>query len=231
MKVLSICPYLSRWQDEITGEKYDVEQEDWDALKFVHGVKGDKPIKGYATVPVGRQLKRLEQANRLDSHEWFGEILAPRVKALLKPSLKVAVVGVPCSSAVGGAANAVPHALALSLARHLTKLGRTAKAVDALRWKTPQPSTRQGGTRNAVELARNLYVARGVDKDHQVVLVDDVYTSGGHVVAARSVLQQSGVNHVVCAATAGRTTQIVPDYPRWQVPDIELVEDDDEVPF
>lgn len=80
-------------------------------------------------------------------------------------------------------------------------VGPSATVNSAVRFQLAMPKSHQGGTRNPDELARNMVTRPGF-KAEQVVLVDDVMTSGAHIKAARRVLEQAGipvVHAIVCA--------------------------------
>jgi predicted amidophosphoribosyltransferase len=94
--------------------------------------------------------------------------------------------------------------------------------VDALRWKKPVESATTGGPRHAHILAQHLYVTRSLDKAAQYVLIDNVTTSGGHLKACAAILRQAGVQHIPCAAIAGRSVQLPPE-DGWRVADEDML--------
>ena len=72
---------------------------------------------------------------------------------------------------------------------------------DRLRWKTIMTPSSQGGTRDPQELYDNLVVTKEPPKG-SLVLIDDVRTTGAHLLAAAGRLAEKGarVPLAVCAA-------------------------------
>ncbi len=95
-----------------------------------------------------------------------------------------------------------------------------AQLVDALRQIAPIASAhKEGGTRDAAALYRNLrLVVPSVVGE--VVLVDDVLTSGGHLRAAAAMLVGASVEFAICA---GRSRDTPADNP-WELVHIELMD-------
>jgi hypothetical protein len=81
-----------------------------------------------------------------------------------------------------------------------------ATVLDVLRWVRPMPTAHQaGGTRDPQELYGRLRLTlpRLPHDNANVVLVDDVLASGGHLRAADAFLSDCGAN-VIVAVCAGR---------------------------
>jgi hypothetical protein len=178
---------------------------DYHALKFVKAIKA-KAFTGYADVPVLGRWKRLVPANADEAVEWFGELAAAQlVKRISGP---LTLVPLPNSSSTVKN-HKVPRTalLAESIASKLLK----ATVWDGMRWVEEMIPTHQEGTRDPQELYENLRVTRVVPKG-TLVLVDDVYTKGGHLRAAVARLAEK---KAVCklAMCAGRTVLESPENP------------------
>lgn len=170
---------------------------DYHALKFVKAVKG-KPFTGYADVPVLGRLKRLVPENAGDAIGWFGELAAAElVKELDGPLILVPLPN--GSSTVDNGKVPRTAVLAESIAAKLNN----AKVWDGLRWTKEMPSTHEGGTRDPQKLYENLAVTK-IPPKGTLVLVDDVFTTGGHIQAAVARLAEKKAD---CkrAISAGRT--------------------------
>src|SRR6267143_1928393 len=178
---------------------------DYPALKFVKAVKG-KPFTGYADVPVLGRWKRLIPANADEAVGWFGELAAAEL--VRQFSAPITLVPLPNSSSTVDN-RMVPRTayLAETIASKLTK----ATVWDGMRWIEEMIPTHQEGTRDPQELYDNLRVIRAAPKC-ALVLVDDVYTRGGHLQAAVARL---GERKAACrlAICAGRTVLESPDNP------------------
>ena len=93
----------------------------------------------------------------------------------------------------------------------------------ALWWKDPMPSSRSGGPRDPAILFANLEIGDAPNGD--VVLVDDVCTSGGHLQAAAAAIEQLGAD-VLCAVCAAQSESIEASEPfavaERELPDVDL---------
>jgi hypothetical protein len=181
------------------------ERSDFPALKFVKAVKG-KPFTGYADLLVLGRWKHLIPANAEEAVEWFGELAAAElVREVAGP---LTLVPLPnSSSTVDNNKEPRTALLAGSIACKLLK----ATVWDGLRWIEQMIPTHQEGTRDPQELYENLRVTRAVPKG-TIVLVDDVYTKGGHLQAAVARLadKKAACRLAVCA---GRTVLESQDNP------------------
>ena len=190
IKVVSLCSYL-------TGD-LKPREIDWPAIKMVKALKGD-PIKGYFDIEVDGRARRFNQGN-------VAEFLAhvPRVMGaaiLERLTGKATIVPIPNSHVVRADDPDFPT---LKLAREIAACsnGRLS-AAPALVFSEPQIKARKGGPRNA----SHCFAAYRVVQDIRgpIVLVDDVWTLGGHLKAACWKLQ-SEHRSLVLACTLGRTT-------------------------
>src|SRR5258708_2689847 len=189
LSVISFATYLTRapWNND-----------DHHALKFVKAVKA-KPFRGWAQVPVLGRCKRLESANADDAIDWFGELAAAEIVRL---HLRGPLVLVPLPNSSSTIRNKKKPRTALLAEAIASKLKNTQE-WDALRCGREMIPTHQEGTSDPQELYDNLAVT-GVPPKGTIVLVDDVYTLGGHLQAAVARLTE---NKARCslAMCAGRT--------------------------
>jgi predicted amidophosphoribosyltransferase len=201
LRVSSLCRYLNA-----KGLGLTWREEDWGAYKWIQALK-DKIIRGDCRVPVNGQMLRLSDANRGNAVTWFGILGAQHLTAnnINRP---VNIVPVPNSAstiAISGPSrtNALAQALASSLANG-------SVAIDCLRWNADWGSASEGfGSRNREALFSNLTVLESpllnVVADADFILVDDMTTSGGHLLASATKLKNRGFK-VVEAVCGGRTT-------------------------
>lgn len=197
LKVYSVCAYF-------TGERAEGEKpsnETFHALKFIKAIKGD-PFRGYAQIPVplaGRR-RRLDENNRDQVFAWFAEMVAA---CFVNPKARRLVfVPVPRSSATKQAD--LVGTPTERLARELAALQPSWRVETVLWWKKPIRSARTGGSRSAIYLHSRLAVAPTAHAGAEFVLIDDVCSSGGHLVAAEAALRDHGIT-VAFALCAGRT--------------------------
>jgi hypothetical protein len=179
---------------------------EYHSLKFVKAVKG-KTFQGWADVPVVGRIKTLRPANSDEAIDWFGEMAAAEI---LTTNIRGPLIFVPVpnsSSTVDN--NRAPRTL--RLAEAIASKLNNAKVWDGLRWREEMIPTHQEGTRDPQELYNNLSVT-GVPPKGTIILVDDVYTKGGHLQAAvaRLAEKKAGCQLAVCA---GRTVLEHQDQP------------------
>ena len=187
--IVSFATYLTRppWND---GDGY--------ALKFVKAVKG-KSFGGFAIVPVLGKNKTLQASNADEAISWFAELAAAEITKLGLPEPLI-LVPLPNSTSTVRSKNAPRTAF---LAQFIAARLNNAKVWDGLRWTKEMTPTHQGGTRNPQKLYEALTVTSTPPKG-TLILVDDVFTKGGHVQAAvaRLTEKKGTCGHAVCA---GRT--------------------------
>jgi predicted amidophosphoribosyltransferase len=188
LRVISFATYLTNVDVVWRGEDYD-------ALKFVKAIKG-KAINRYAHVPVGKAKRRLQEQNADDAIGWFGEMaMAPtRDLRIPHPLILVPSPNSSCTTTNGKVPRTTRLAKALAV-----QLGE--EVWDRLRWKAIMTPSSQGGTRDPQELYDNLVVTKEPPKG-SLGLIDDVRTTGAHLLAAAARLAEKGarVPLAVCAA-------------------------------
>lgn len=169
--------------------------EDFDSYKWVQALKGHE-LNKYALVPVNNVRRRLSNENLDDAVEWLGIFVGDYLKkqGITGPFL---VVPVPNSDCVASSAKK-PRTKRLAKAICDTlKDGSTV--LDCLRWKKDLGSASEdGGPREAEILYKNLVMLEDVRKRAEdkfnVLLVDDVTTSGGHLRACAAKLDSKGLS-------------------------------------
>lgn len=174
---------------------------DWDAYKFVQALKG-KAFKGYADLPKpDGTWVRITVANRAGAFDLFGQWGAKKLNELgIGNAL---LVPVPASDCVALGTDQKGMALAEAIAKYHP--GCTP--VSGLHWAEPLQKASAGGTRNANTLFEVLRVKTDMPKDPPVILIDDVASTGGHLLACARGLRHFGhtVEHAVCAAQTVNT--------------------------
>jgi hypothetical protein len=190
LSVITFATYLSRpgWSDE-----------DGNALKFIKAIKG-KPFRYSAQFPVLGRTKLLDATNADEAIDWFGELAAAEVAGL---GLRGPLIFVPLPNSSCTKADKNKPRTALLAEAVASKL-KNAQVWDGLRWTCVMTPTHQGGTRNPQTLYDNLTVTSNPPKG-TVILVDDVFTKGGHLQAAAAKLlfeKKAPCRFAVCA---GRT--------------------------
>lgn len=195
LRVFHFCSYITKLPD---GEK--LIGDEWDAMKLVKAIKGD-PINGYATIPQPPAHSfRLEEATRDGVFDAFARFAAPLFMPLLPDGANYALVPIPSSKSVVGSDSSQTPPCRLATAFAATMNGRMV-VHDMLRMKAAGESSRKGGTRNPRALYDNLQCIKPVSSMNHI-LIDDVLMSGGHLQAARALIEKAGgkVVAAVCVA-------------------------------
>ncbi|WNG24124.1 hypothetical protein F0U62_08880 [Cystobacter fuscus] len=179
------------------------------AAAFKNAIKGNTLNRRQSVLVRGQWLS-VNDANKAVALDWFADMAYDFVAA--NPSFGPSgpgpniLIPLPGSKLVRGASVGLhsPHTMAAKLAARINKAGTTTHVVDVLRWDEPMRNTHgEGGSRNPEDLYSHLLVTGQVPAG-RLVLVDDVCTGGGHMLAAAYVLKKQGVqvSHGLCAVKA-----------------------------
>jgi hypothetical protein len=176
--------------------------------QFIKALKG-RSFNGYADLPrPNGTCKRLIgdsgiSVNRQDATDFFGEIAAN----YLRQSNVKSVVLVPIPSS-GACIRCHPSAMkTLPIAQNIVHQygNMTLSVADLLRWQAPMQSAHSGvGTRSSQVLQANLRFNVKPQRGARYILIDDVITSGGHMLAAEQFISRDG-GQVLFGMVAGRT--------------------------
>ena len=173
---------------------------DFAALAAVKAVKGLPLGDLHGQVPTGgRRRVRIDKKNPDEALNLFAKWASKHVDEL--GNQKRILIPVP-GSQVTTSHN--PDFRTAQIAESIRQeCDPKVEVSTCLRFKKPMPKSRCGGSRNSVELYENMVIV-GEIPDDDIVLVDDVYTSGAHARAAAQRLSDEGgvVLGVVCC---GRT--------------------------
>jgi predicted amidophosphoribosyltransferase len=132
----------------------------------------------------------------------LGALLAEVIAAALPDPGAVTLVYIPDSAAAARERHGDHmRALARSAASRLHAAGRPVSVVNALRSR-PAADSAQLGARQRAEAARAKFVPRRAALSGEVVLVDDVITTGSTLAAASLALAGAGIGVRLCAVLA-----------------------------
>lgn len=183
-EVHAFATYLTRWDS--SGPK--PSNATYHAFQFIKAIKG-RPMGNNADVPLRGQLQRLTQQNADDALAWGATMIGDWLRAnyLFNSFL---FVPIPSSTVVSvdQLAGTRPHRLAEILAREISG----SQIVCALHWRTAKTPASENGPREVYEL-HPLMCAVPFASSLPIVLVDDVVTKGGTMLAAECRLREIGL--------------------------------------
>lgn len=191
------CGYLTRvegltWRDA-----------DWAARFYALMLKGDpeklKKVRSYQDLPIGfgGTQERVQRNNvgiaRVRRH--FGGWATRTIRGwgIDAP----VIIPVPNSHVTADVAEFPTLQIAAAVGQ---AFGGDARVLPVLRFQEAMEKSHLGGTRSQTAMIANMHVLRGAPG--RAVLVDDMTTTGSHLRAARTVLENAGyqVEHTVVGA-------------------------------
>lgn len=194
MKVFFIAGYYS----DLAHKKQRRPENYWDAYFFVWAVKMGGFKKAFSIHFKNGTKKKITASNIGESRMLFGQHIKKKLSKL--KGEKAFLVPVPSKD---GTAKASDYR-SLKMLREAMKGTDNEKLVtDALRWKEKMESAHKGGSRSRDEMVAALIINAEV-KGKDVVLVDDLLSTGASLLAAEAALKKAGAN-VLGAITCGRT--------------------------
>jgi hypothetical protein len=195
-RVLSLCEYLTgadRHPDHVA------------PYQLVRAVKG-LPFDGHAWITVGGARRRFDSERPQVAMAWAVERLAESMFAAYR-SEPITLVPLPghAHTTAADVETGCVHRLGLALSATLRRRGMVVHSLPLLHWRTPVGCAREGGTRDPHLLQPRLRVAVAVADSFKVIVIDDVVTTGGHIIAAQSALAAAGYDVADIAFTVGRS--------------------------
>jgi hypothetical protein len=184
-------------------------QDTWDAKKFVSAIKGEA-VNGYASVPVpidGARRRSLKEGNKDDVLKWFPEMVLHK---FLFDSEPMALLLIPPHDATS--AKDVTKARMWACLDALEAKIEASVAWPGLWWKNAEASARKGGSRSPATIRSRCVIGKLPRGVKQVLLVDDVVTSGGHLLGVAAALRDAGLEPVA-GICVGRTVNVQDESP------------------
>ena len=203
IRVVSCYTYRTSVDSFWTDAHHSVNQ-------FVAAIK-ERRVNGYGHVLVSGTvpLRRISDDNAHQAREWFGE-MGSRILHDADLADPVILVPIPNSECTMGIQHSRTAALARAIRERSDQVPEEGVA-DVLRWDEPMPSASgQNGPRAPAVLYPHLRLQPTPHRRQGThVLVDDVWTTGGHIRACAAFLSRQGIvaEFAVCAARSDPTPQ------------------------
>ena len=180
-------------------------QIDYDTNKMIKCVKGEG-LNGYLEVKANGKVLSFKENNKEDFVGLLCAVIARKIDKLAQG--QYSLVPVPNSGAtvaIGGDFRTLQIATRIA--------GLTAvkgQVVPTLRWKTAMLSSRKGGSRDPQILCDNLAFTER--PRYPAILLDDVMTTGAHMIACQRKLMASGITpeHAISVGRATSEQKVKP---------------------
>ncbi|MBP2611444.1 phosphoribosyltransferase [Agrobacterium pusense] len=172
--------------------------EYWDAYMFVWAIKIGQFKSGF-TIHLRKRKLQIKADTIHLAREMFGKFIDHRLK---KDDVDhdVLLIPVPSKDALVGAGS---YRSLEMLEEAMENRDFKSCVTDGIRWTKKLAKSHEGGHHNRDYWKPHLDVIIGVDgKD--VILVDDVLSTGGTMLAAKEALEEAGAN-VLFAIACGKT--------------------------
>ena len=166
----------------------------WDAYMFCKAVK-TRTINGYCTVP-STPPEEINQNNVVRARQLFGAYIRHTLGDETFGSAYF--VPVPSKDSFDN-----PEFRSFTMLRESLTNAGPDRIIPAVSFTSPLGKASEGGPRGYSNMFPHLSVNR--IPPGPIVLVDDILTSGGTMLATKDRLVQAGAN-VVCAVVCGKTT-------------------------
>jgi hypothetical protein len=171
----------------------------YNANKVIKAVKGDE-VKGFADLTLGGIPFRLDRTTALpDLSAYLAQVIVLELQeSLAAPHYIVPVPNSTCTETS-------PHPPSVCvLANAIASCHTVTRIWDGLRWGEEMLKSSRGGTRDYQTLLNNYRSSQSVPLDAPLILLDDVATTGNHLLAAAAFLESGGA-HCKLAIVVGRT--------------------------
>jgi hypothetical protein len=189
VQVLSVCEYLTGSESR--------KPDHFKPFNLIQAIKGKELASSFpVNIKAGGRWFTFKNDDKDPAIACGAALLAEQI-AQHFPGRKIALVPIPGHrhASAGDVEAGRLFAMAKACAAELSlRRGVDASPVALLHWKAPGESSRGGGTRNVDELddlyTLNMSTADAMD-GRTVVLLDDVVTTGGHILAAKKHIAEN----------------------------------------
>lgn len=182
-------------------ERAKRKPEFWDSYLFVWAVKTGQYKTPFTIAFRNGSRVKIGQSNVKRARASFGQFIASTLDGEDAPQ-NVLLIPIPSKDAQPGIK--AGYRSLWMLAEALKDKPHRGQIHDGLRWTKALPKAHEGGKHRKRAYWKQYMTIRDNVKGRDVVLVDDVLSTGASILAAKEVLEEAGAR-VLFAITCGRT--------------------------
>lgn len=182
-------------------ERAKRKPEFWDSYLFVWAVKTGKYKTPFTITFRNGSKVKIGPANVKRARASFGQFVAATLDVENTPN-NVLIIPVPSKDAQPGIK--AGYRSLWMLAEAMKGQVHRGKIHDGLRWTKALPKAHEGGKHHKRAYWKQYLSVRGNVDGRDVVLVDDVLSTGASILAAKEVLEEAGAR-VLFAIACGKT--------------------------
>ena len=192
LQLISFARYLT-----VPGVQWT--QPYYSANKLVKAVKGQE-VRGFANLNLAGIPFTLNRNSAPQAIPYMAQVIVKELRQLL--STPHYVVPIPHSACTLSSSESPKLC---TLANLIASSNAASTVWDGLRWDDELQKSSQGGTRNYQIILDNYQAIHSLPQSRRVILLDDVATTGNHLLAAANFLKQSFKSVCDVAIVVGRT--------------------------
>jgi phosphoribosylpyrophosphate synthetase len=198
MDVHFISAYYS---EKAHKEKTRRKPDYWDSYLFVWAVKTGRYHTGFTIAFRNGERVRIGAGNIARARKAFGRFITTTLE---KEDVASDTLLIPVPSKDGQLTAKHGYRTLGMLAESLREQKFRGRIHDGLRWTKLLPRAHEGGGHRNRSYWKQFLRVRGDVEGRKVVLIDDVLSTGGTMLAAKEVLEEAGAQ-VLFAVTCGKT--------------------------
>ena len=196
MKVHCQCGYYSNYAEKVTGVTRPRDPPFWESYMYCWAVKSGEYRRDFYIIKTNSQRLDINKSNFNRVRSTFGTWAAGVIDTF--PEKDLYLVPVPDTDAL---VNVKTYRTLTMVQEAFKGTAFNGRALDGLRWTKRRQKAHEGGSRKRAALLA-LLEAKPEVKGKNIVLIDEIVTTGGNLLACQNELVAAGAT-VVGAVTCG----------------------------
>jgi hypothetical protein len=217
MRVHCQCGYYSNYAEKVTGVPRPRDPPFWESYMYSWAVKSGQYKRDFYIIRPNGQRLDINRNNFSRVRPTFGSWAASVIDTFEENDIYL--VPVPDTEALAGAKT---YRTLEMVQQAFKQTALDERALDGLRWTQRRQKAHEGGSRKRKALLGLLEAKREV-KGKNVVLIDEIVTTGGNLLASQDKLVEAGAT-IVGAVTCGLSVYDVKEAPPFKPRSFDLTE-------